>query len=271
MKNMFTRLISGIIFIAIIISSILVSPYSFVAVFSVITALALREFHKLTNNNSDINVNIPAAMVGGVLLFVCSYLHSINFTSLPVYNVYGFYIAILLIAELFRKKQNPVQNWAYLILGQVMIALPFAILNHILYINHYQPIILLAVFISIWVNDTGAYCTGMLLGKHKLFERISPKKTWEGFVGGAAFALLSGYFFSIYIKELTLLQWFIYSEIIVIFGTLGDLSESLLKRTIGVKDSGNLIPGHGGILDRFDSLMLAAPIVYIFLSIILNK
>ncbi|MGC3978758.1 MAG: phosphatidate cytidylyltransferase [Paludibacteraceae bacterium] len=162
------------------------------------------------------------------------------------------------------------QNWAYFILGQVLIALPFAMLNNILYVKDYQPIILLAVFISIWINDTGAYCTGMLFGKHKLFERVSPKKTWEGFVGGAAFALFSGYIFSRFITELSLLQWFIFSEIVVIFGTLGDLSESLLKRTLGVKDSGNLIPGHGGLLDRFDSMMLAAPVVYIFLSIILS-
>lgn len=270
MKNMFTRLISGIVFITIVISSILISPYTFVIAFSIITALALREFHSLTNKKSEIEVNIPLAMVGGIILFICSYLHSVNFTIFPVYNFYGFYLVVILIAELFRKKQFPIQNWAYLILGQVMIALPFAILSNILYIKDYQPIILLAVFISIWVNDTGAYCTGMLLGKHKLFERISPKKTWEGFLGGAAFVLLSGYLFSIYIKELTLLQWFIYSEIIVIFGTLGDLSESLLKRSLGVKDSGNIIPGHGGILDRFDSLMLATPIVYIFLSIILK-
>lgn len=270
MKNMFTRLISGIIFISIIISSILISPYTFIIVFSIVTALAVREFHSLTNKKTEIEVNLPVAMIGGILLFICSYFHSINFTAFPVYNLYGFYLVVILVAELFRKKQQPIQNWAYLILGQVLIALPFAMLSNILYIKDYQPIILLAVFISIWVNDTGAYCTGMLLGKHKLFERISPKKTWEGFFGGALFVLLSGYVFSIYIKELTLLQWFIYSEIIVIFGTLGDLSESLLKRTLGVKDSGNVIPGHGGILDRFDSLMLAVPIVYIFLSIILK-
>ncbi len=271
MNNLLKRLISGIIFIAIVIGSILISPYTFLAVFSIFTALAIKEFHTLTNKSPEIQVNIPAAMVGGVILFICSFLHSINITAFPVYNAYGFYIVILLITELFRKKQNPVQNWAYLILGQLLIALPFGVLNHILYVKGFQPIILLAVFMSIWVNDTGAYCTGMLFGKHKLFERISPKKTWEGFFGGAIFVLLSGYVFSLFIKDLTLLQWFIYSEIIVIFGTLGDLSESLLKRSLGVKDSGKLIPGHGGILDRFDSLMLAAPIVYIFLSIIFNK
>ena len=129
---------------------------------------------------------------------------------------------------------------------------------------------LLAVFVTIWVNDTGAYLVGVTLGKHRLFERISPKKSWEGFIGGALFALLSGYIFSLFIPEINLLNWMIFSELIVIFGTFGDLTESLIKRTLEVKDSGNIIPGHGGLLDRFDSMLLAAPVIYLFLNVIFN-
>ena len=270
MNNLTLRLISGIVFVAVIVGAILFSPFSVVAVFTPIVFLAVREFHLLTNKNSDIEVSIPTAVAGGVLLFINAFLMASGNVNFPVYVIYGLYIVGVFLWELFRKKQNPINNWAHFLLGQIYVALPFSLLNYILYFNNYQPFILLAVFISIWVNDTGAYCTGMLLGRHKLFERVSPKKTWEGFIGGAAFVLVSGYIFSRYIPELTLWQWFIFSEIIVVFGTLGDLSESLLKRTLGVKDSGNLLPGHGGALDRFDSMMMAAPVIFLFLKIIVS-
>ena len=173
-----------------------------------------------------------------------------------------------MILELYRKQTNPVHNWAYFILGQIFIALPFSLLNFILFINDWQPLVLLSVFVTIWVNDTGAYLTGVTIGKHRLFERISPKKSWEGFIGGAVFALLSGYIFSLLIPGIQLINWLIFSEIIVVFGTFGDLIESLMKRTVGVKDSGDLIPGHGGLLDRFDSMLLAAPVIFIYLSLL---
>ena len=268
MNNFVKRTISGGIFVAIVVTSILLSPYTFAVVFAVFTALAAHEFHKLTNKPVDIQVNKTVALIGALLLFVCSFVYASGKFQYPVYSFYGLYIVAVFIAELYRKKQNPVNNLAYFILGQIFIALPFSLLSYILFVSDYQPIILLAVFISIWVNDTGAYVTGMLLGKHKLFERISPKKTWEGFIGGAVFALLSGFVFSLFIPELNLLQWFIFSEIIVIFGTFGDLTESLMKRTENVKDTGNIIPGHGGLLDRFDSMLMSAPVIFIWLSFI---
>jgi len=268
MNNFVKRTISGGIFVAIVVTSILLSPYTFAVVFAVFTALAAHEFHKLTNKPVDIQVNKTVALIGALLLFVCSFVYASGKFQYPVYSFYGLYIVAVFIAELYRKKQNPVNNLAYFILGQIFIALPFSLLSYILYVSDYQPIILLAVFISIWVNDTGAYVTGMLLGKHKLFERISPKKTWEGFIGGAVFALISGFVFSLFIPELNLLQWFIFSEIIVIFGTFGDLTESLMKRTENVKDTGNIIPGHGGLLDRFDSMLMSAPVIFIWLSFI---
>ncbi|HNX88703.1 MAG TPA: phosphatidate cytidylyltransferase [Paludibacteraceae bacterium] len=268
MNNFVKRSISGGIFVTIIVCSVLLSPYTFAVIFTVFAALGVHEFHKLTNS-TETAVNKTVAIIGAVLLFTCSFIYASGKYQYPIFSFYGFYILAVLIAELYRKKRNPVNNWAYFILGQILIALPFSLLSFILYIRDYQPIILLAVFISIWVNDTGAYVTGMLLGKHKLFERISPKKTWEGFIGGAVFALLSGYIFSLLIPELSLIQWLIFSEIVVIFGTFGDLSESLLKRTEQVKDSGNIIPGHGGLLDRFDSMLMAAPVIFIWLSFIL--
>lgn len=268
MNNFIKRTLSGFIFVVIIVGSILLNQYTFAAVFSLICGLTIHEFHKITNNQTDVNVNDWLAVFGGVTLFISTFLYSSKILPFTVFFLYGFYLILVLIYELYRQKTNPIHNWAYFILGQTYIALPFSMLNFILYVNDYRPIILLSVFVTIWVNDTGAYLTGVTFGKHRLFERISPKKSWEGFVGGALSALLSGYLFSKAIPDISLINWFIFSEIIVIFGTFGDLAESLIKRTVGVKDSGDLIPGHGGLLDRFDSMLLAAPAALMYLYLV---
>lgn len=266
MNNFITRTLSGFLFVVLVIGSILFSPYMFVIFFAIVSGWAVREFHKLSNVQNGVAVNLWVGLIGSVLLFVSSFLYASGIVRYPLFSVYGFYVVLVLVAELYRQKPNAIHNWAYFILGQVFVALPFSLLNFILYIDGWQPIILLAVFVTIWVNDTGAYLFGVTFGKHRLFERISPKKSWEGFVGGAVAAILSGYVFSLFIPQISLTNWLIFSEIIVVFGTLGDLIESLLKRTVDVKDSGNVIPGHGGLLDRFDSMLLAAPVVFIYLS-----
>lgn len=270
MTNFVKRTLSGALFITLIIGSILLSHFTFAAVFVVICAMSVQEFHKLTNNKEDIDVNSWLAMAGSIFLFLSSFLYASGILSYLVFAVYGLYIVLVFVFELYRQKSNPLHNLAYFILGQVFIALPFSLLNFILYIDTYQPLILLSVFITIWVNDTGAYLVGVTFGKHRLFERISPKKSWEGFVGGALAVLFSGYLFSLFIPEISLLNWLIFSEIILVFGTFGDLIESLMKRTIQVKDSGNIIPGHGGLLDRFDSMLLATPVVFIYLSFLFH-
>lgn len=268
MSNFFQRTLSGFFFVLIVVGSILLSPYSFAAVFSIIAGWTVFEFHKLTNQQQGVQVVPVYGVIGAVILFLTSYFYASEAIMYPVYSVYGIFVVLVLIAELFRKKENPIHNWSYFIMGQIMIALPFSLLNYILYIDAYNPLILIAVFATVWVNDTGAYIFGITLGKHRMFERISPKKSWEGFVGGALTALVSGYVFSLLIPEISLIQWLIFSEIVVVFGTLGDLLESLMKRTVHVKDSGDVIPGHGGLLDRFDSLLLVSPAIFIFLSFI---
>lgn len=262
------RTLSGFVFVIVIIGSILLHSYAFLLVFTLVSAFAVREFHKLTNLKGQIEVNFVMAILGAIILFVTSYLHAANIIRYPVYSVYGLYLVIVFISELYRRKANPINNWAYFVLGQLLVALPFALLNFIAFIDAsvYKPLILIAVFATIWVNDTGAYVFGISFGKHRLFERISPKKSWEGFVGGALAALGSGYVFSLVIPEISLIQWLLFSEIVVVAGTFGDLLESQLKRTVHIKDSGNIIPGHGGLLDRFDSMLLAAPVIFIYLS-----
>jgi phosphatidate cytidylyltransferase len=266
MNNFVKRTLSGFLFVTLIVSSILLSRFIFAPVFALICGWTVFEFHKISNHQPAINVNPWIALISGVLLFLCSFLYASGMCFYPVYSIYGSYIVLVFIFELFQHKTNPLNNWAYFVLGQIFIALPFSLLNFILFIDKWDPLILLAVFVTIWVNDTGAYLIGVTFGKHRMFERISPKKSWEGFVGGAVAALISGYIFSMFIPQLSLMNWLFFSEIIVIAGTFGDLMESLMKRTLEVKDSGNVIPGHGGLLDRFDSMLLVSPVVFIYLS-----
>jgi phosphatidate cytidylyltransferase len=179
------------------------------------------------------------------------------------------YVAVMLLAmitQLFRENSHAIESWGNLCASQMMVALPFALMNGVLMHNRY---LLLALFILLWVNDSGAYIVGSLTaklpkGNHKMFPRVSPAKSWEGLIGGVVVSLLAGYvFYRIgWTAELGLANSLWFAAFGAVFGTLGDLMESLLKRTLGVKDSGKFMPGHGGVLDRFDSLLLATPIVY---------
>ncbi len=270
-KNLALRTLSGLIFIAIIISSIIWNPYSFATVFLLITLLGLYEFYRMVRKPGVADVNIAVGVIGGGILFLSSFIYTLYESVHPVvYSFYALYVIAIFLSELFRKKENPISNWAYFFLGQIYIALPFSLLNFIILINGFQPWLLLALFIILWVNDTGAYITGISIGKHKLFERISPKKTWEGFIGGVVFAMLGGYVLSLFIPDIQLWAWLVFAFLVSVFGTLGDLSESLLKRTLNVKDSGQIMPGHGGILDRFDSMLLIAPMILIFYNLLLG-
>ena len=272
MNNLLQRTLSGAIFVALVAGSILWCPYAFGGVFVLAAALAVREFHRLSNRQ-DQEVNVPPAvgMAGAALLFACSYLYASGTLPGIIYAAYGVYVAAVMVAELYRKQAHPIHNWAYFLLGQVMVALPFALLNFILFVPGYRPLILLAVFVTIWVNDTGAYCAGSLLGRHKLFPRVSPGKTWEGSVGGGVFVLITAAVIGHLANQgdtphlLGIPQWMGLGLVVTVFGTWGDLVESLLKRTWGIKDSGKLLPGHGGMLDRFDSSLLAIPAAVIYL------
>jgi phosphatidate cytidylyltransferase len=269
MNNFLQRTLSGFFFVAIVVGSILISPYIFALVFVVITACTVYEFHKLTNVQSQIEVDQILAATGSVILFLASFFYASGLLQYFIYFVYALYVMMVLVLELYRKKKNSLHNWAYFLLGQVYTALPFSLLNYILYIDKtFNPWLLIAMFATIWLYDTGAYLVGMAIGKHKMFERISPKKTWEGFAGGTLVALLVGYVCSIFITDISLVSWLFFAVIVVVFGTFGDLIESLMKRTIHVKDSGKVIPGHGGLLDRFDSMLMVAPAIFIYLSLL---
>jgi len=172
--------------------------------------------------------------------------------------------------KLYKKfERKPFTNIAFTFLGIFYVAVPFALLNIAVFDDNraYNFEIMMGCLFILWASDTGAYFAGTFLGKRKLFERISPKKSWEGFFGGALLALIFAYGLSIYLHTLSVFQWMVVAIIIIVGGTFGDLVESLLKRSIEIKDSGNSIPGHGGFLDRFDGLFISAPFIVAYLEV----
>ena len=234
--------------------------------------IGLLEFYKLVSAKQIFPQKVTGIILGCIIYLL------ILLTArgiLPKWSPVALFplLFIFFIVELFRKMPEPMNNLAYGILSIIYIAVPLSLLNFffdpVLNAAGNHPAILAGFLALVWVNDIFAYLTGILIGRHKLYERISPKKTWEGAVGGFIFTLISGWTLSLFIHDLTMDNWLVIAFIVVIFGTFGDLSESLVKRKFNIKDTGNLLPGHGGILDRFDALFFAAPSVYVYLLIIM--
>lgn len=275
MKNNFlTRSITGILFVAVTVCCILYNPLSFGCLYVLISALSLREFGLLVNKQENVNINITVSALGGAYLFMAFMAFCIDAYDARVFIPYLLLLMYLTISELYLKKDAPLLNWAFTMMGQLYVALPFALLNVLAFHADsvtreigYNPILPLSVFIFLWLNDTGAYCIGTLFGKHRLFERISPKKSWEGFAGGLVVCLAASLLMYNLFPFLPMWAWAGMALVVVVFGTWGDLTESLMKRQLQVKDSGNILPGHGGMLDRFDSSLMAVPaaVVYIYL------
>lgn len=271
MNNLITRSISGVVYVALISASILYSQYTYLALFAIITGLALWEFYKLLEDNLSAKINKPMATLGGIYLFITGFLYFAGILSMKYMSLWFIVMLYVLISELFVKGENAIRDISNTFLGQIYIALPLMFLSLLGFVLNndgnvsYTPVLLLSFFALIWIYDTGAYLFGVTFGKHRLFERISPKKSWEGAIGGAIFAILASLLINhLFPGYLTVLQWIGFAIIVVVFGTWGDLVESMIKRSLNVKDSGNLIPGHGGILDRIDSSLLAGPAVVIY-------
>lgn len=277
MKNNFIqRAITGILFVIVLVGCILYNPLSFGILFALICALSVHEFAQLVNNSGEVSVNKTITSLGGAYLFLALMSYCTQQSSgSRVFLPYLALLLYLMIAELYLKKKNPIGNWAFSMLSQLYVALPFALLNVLAFHNSpetssvsYNPILPLSIFVFIWLSDTGAYCVGSLIGKHRLFERISPKKSWEGSIGGAFFSIASSFVFAHFFPFMSAGQWAGLALTVVIFGTWGDLTESLMKRQLGIKDSGNILPGHGGMLDRFDSALMAIPAAVVYLYVL---
>lgn len=262
MNNLIQRSITGALFAIVVLGSILWDPYAQALVFSVFMVLGLIEFYNLFNNHRVVKVSKEIGVFIGVFIF--SLLVGISFQWLPVISILFIFplFFTLILAELWRKKEHPLINISVLVFGIIYIVIPFFLTIDLNLRNTgYLPSVV-GMYLLIWTNDTFAYFTGRFIGKTKLFERISPKKTWEGTFGGIVFTLLIGYIIGAFINRGEELFWIISAVIIAPCAIYGDLLESLFKRSLNIKDSGNILPGHGGILDRFDAALFAIPFFY---------
>ncbi len=276
MKNLTVRAVTGLLFVAAIVVCFL-NPVAMAFLFAIATGLTVWEFTGLVNNRDGVDTNRFICTVAGVYLFFAITGFTSGQTPSTVFIPYLVTLIYLLVAELYAKNPDPIQTWAYTMMSQLYIALPFSMVSVLAFRATPEGVVFtslmpLSVFVFLWTNDTGAYCCGSLLGRHKLFPRVSPGKSWEGSVGGAVFVLavsaLVWYLADAYgvnDLQLSLVQWLGLGLVVVVFGTWGDLVESLFKRTLGIKDSGNILPGHGGMLDRFDSSLLAFPAAVVYL------
>lgn len=274
MKTIFKRGITGTIYVILTLGSILLSKYTFFAFFAIVLAYTLFEFYRLCKQGGY-KPQVSLGIIIAVYLFVAFFLYDLRIIGEIIFL--GIIPVVMLspVIELFRKSEYPVQNIAYTLLGIAYIAFPFSVLNFIVSpYDHvpetYVPEALIGLFIILWANDSGAYLVGSWIGKTKMIERISPNKTWEGAIGGAIVAVIVALILFHFIGYLSPLHAAIVSILTVISGTIGDLTESLIKRSFNAKDSGTLLPGHGGLLDRFDSMLFAAPIYFVYISIVLN-
>lgn len=273
MSNFWQRTITGVVFVIMVIGSLLADYLIFAGVISVFAIVGLLEFFSLAEKKNIFPLKYPGIIAAALFFFITIFNNAdiINvFDAEKYYALIFLFILLFFIAELFRKSEKALQNISVCLTGLIYIVIPFSILISLPLVvvqeNSFGKAILIAFFLLMWTYDIFAYLTGMWLGKHKMFERISPKKSWEGFIGGALFSIGFAVVFSYYYYELSILQWIIMAILIIVFGTFGDLVESMFKRWADVKDSGRIFPGHGGVLDRFDAVLLAAPFVYFYLK-----
>lgn len=276
MKNLLSRSLTGAVYVAVIVAGILVSYETFILLGCLLAGLAVGEFHNLAGRNAgrlEAIIDIAAALtlVIGMDNFTGSLGSGYSFPTLAVYgSLYLLLIMVRLIIQLYTHDKDPLSSITVSLAAQVYIALPLALMS-VIYNSVGGKALVLAMFIMIWLNDTGAYIVGSQIGRHRLFERISPKKSWEGFFGGVLFTVASAFLFrycfhdSFAARSIGVL--IVMAVTVSVFATWGDLVESLIKRTLGVKDSGRLLPGHGGILDRIDSLLLVAPATVVYLAL----
>ncbi len=292
MSTLIKRSATGIFIVTIIVGATALSSLAFAVLFLIIMLASLYEFYSMLIR-AKIHPQKIYGMILAAMLYIFSFLNAVGFVSLRFILLFFPLISVIFMAELFLRENRPFHNIAFTLLGFLYVALPFSLFHYMVYhssegitasseadmdiVNfvfqpgftveyHFQ--VLLGFFFLNWLNDTGAYIVGVPFGKHKLFKRISPKKSWEGFIGGVFFSIITAILLSRFFTVLQLQDWIVIALIVVVFSTMGDLVESMLKRYLGIKDSGKILPGHGGMLDRFDGVIFSTPIVFAYLSML---
>lgn len=276
MKNFIIRALTGIAIVAVQVLCTYLSPISLAALFLLLTALAVNEFLGLVIKKGKVRIGRPLIVAGSCYLFFAVWLNCLTEASLlALFLPYLLFIIFCCVRELYNDEGNPIVNLGAIMLSQLYVALPLSLINLLAFSDCYlydcsikYYVFPLAMYVFLWLNDTGAYLCGSLLGKHKLFPRISPKKSWEGSIGGAIVAMASAVAVAHFFPVLNVWQWVGMALVVVVAGTYGDLTESMIKRSLDVKDSGRMLPGHGGILDRLDSMLFAIPASVIYLYVL---
>ena len=271
------RTVTAVVYATVMLFCILKGGPWFVGLFGVCTILTTVEYTGLVNKHKGVNVSRLWATVAAFTFYAAIVGLSVMPSSAILFLPFIFTLIVIMVRELYFKKPSPLSDWAHTLFPVIYIALPYALTSMLAFDvqgpeTGYSPVVPLTLFVFLWCNDVGAYCTGCTIGKHKLFERISPKKTWEGSIGGAVFTMVAAYLLHHFLPDwysfMPVWVWIGMALVVVLFGTWGDLIESLMKREMGIKDSGKILPGHGGMLDRFDSALLAIPATVVYLSLI---
>jgi phosphatidate cytidylyltransferase len=268
LTNLQQRIIAAAIGGCILVGSILWNEWSYFIVFFFLCMLSMLEFYKLVG----LDGNIPLKTYGtlsGLFIFVLTFFIERHIIDFQYYFLISPVVSFIFFIKLYKKADSkPFTNIAFTFLGIIYVAIPFSLLNLCAFsTGYYSYQIILGSLFLLWASDTGAYFAGVNFGRTKLFERVSPKKSWEGFMGGAIASISTSVLISWNFEDLNAWQWHCIAIIIVVAGTYGDLVESLFKRSIAIKDSGSSIPGHGGFLDRFDGLLLSAPFIVTFVRL----
>ena len=269
------RTVTAIVFASVMLFCILKGAAWFIGLFALITILSTIEYTGLANKHKQADTSRLWATVAAFTFYAAIVGISIGQGSVILFLPFIFTLIVIMIRELYFRKPSPINDWVHTLFPVFYIALPFALTSMLAFDvqgpdSGFSPVIPLTLFVFLWCNDVGAYCTGCTIGKHKLFERISPKKTWEGSIGGAVLTMIAAFLLHTFLPDwysfMPVWVWIGMALVVVVFGTWGDLIESLMKREMGIKDSGKILPGHGGMLDRFDSALLAIPATIIYFT-----
>lgn len=278
MNNFFRRTLTGAWIVIFILGGFWLHPVTFFLTGLIILAGMQYEYY-LIIRNTDIKPQMISGIIAGAATYIIATLIASEVLKIEFFLALVPVILIIMIIELYRKQNKPFDSLAHTFFPLLYCAVPLSMLPFSAFFHEglnsllphgqitFSPGIIVGFLILLWVNDSGAYLTGISFGRHRLMERISPKKSWEGFFGGAFLAAIVAWFLSGWLGVVGRYQWIIISIIISISGTYGDLIESMLKRSIGIKDSGTIMPGHGGFLDRFDSAIFSFPLVFLFILV----
>ena len=273
MKNLLQRTTSGIVYLMLVTGALVLGEFAYAFVFLILGLLSLHEFYRISAAAGGKPLILPGLIAGGTVFLISFGTASGLFSSAVWFTVPVLVIALFVIV-MFSGSPDIFRNLGITMLGLVYIIIPLCTMNYLVFqtsgTTEYTHRIVLGILILVWINDTGAYLAGITLGRHKLLPRISPKKSWEGAIGGTVMTLLASFWLSSIMGILDTMNWMVLALIVSVFGVLGDLVESMFKRSADVKDSGSLLPGHGGILDRIDSILFVMPVSLAYLSVFLG-